>query len=165
MSMLMVFVENEEYTYLREGGATMSDPSMIDDIIASDPEMLESFVKESRDCLNAAESDLNYLRNGTIDSDPERLERAFRSVHSLKSAAGFLGLDNVAELALRMETLLGHMRAGTIPNDPNTLDLLLEGLAMLNSMLQDPMRASGISTQPFLARLSEKLQEDANGFK
>ena len=48
----------------------MSDQSMIDDIIASDPEMLESFVKESRDCLNVAETDLNYLRNGAIDSDP-----------------------------------------------------------------------------------------------
>ena len=143
----------------------MSDQSMIDDIIASDPEMLESFVKESRDCLNVAETDLNYLRNGAIDSDPERIERAFRSVHSLKSAAGFLGLDNVAELALRMETLLDHMRAGTIPNDPNTLDLLLEGLTMLDTMLQDPKGASGINTRPFLARLSENIQEDAHGFE
>lgn len=135
----------------------MSDQSMIDDIIASDPEMLESFVKESRDCLNVAETDLKYLRDGAIDSDPERIERAFRSVHSLKSAAGFLGLDSVAELALRMETLLGIMRAGTIPRDPNTLDLLLEGLAMLNTMLQDPKGASGINTRPFLARLSENI--------
>ncbi len=135
----------------------MNDQSMIDDIIASDPEMLESFVEESRDCLNAAETDLNYLRDGAVDSDPERIERAFRSVHSVKSAAGFLGLDNVAELALRMETLLDNMRAGTIPNDPNTLDLLLEGLAMLNTMLQNPMGATGINTQPLLARLSENI--------
>ena len=135
----------------------MSDQSMIDDIIASDPEMLESFVKESRDCLNAAETDLKYLRDGAIDSDPERLERAFRSVHSLKSAAGFLGLDKVAELALHLETLLDHMRAGTIPNDPHTLDLLLEGLAMLDTMLQDPKGASSINTRPFLTRLSENI--------
>ena len=135
----------------------MSDQSMIDDIIASDPEMLESFVKESRDCLNAAETDLNHLRDDTVDSDPERIERAFRSVHSVKSAAGFLGMDNVAELALRMETLLGNMRAETIPNDPNTLDLLLEGLAMLNTMLQNPKGASGINTRPLLARLSENI--------
>ena len=135
----------------------MSDQSMIDDIIASDPEMLESFVKESRDCLNMAETDLKYLRDGAIDSDPEHIERAFRSVHSLKSAAGFLGLDNVAELALRMETLLDNMRAGTIPNDPNTLDLLLEGLAMLDTMLQDPKGASSINTRPFLTRLSENI--------
>jgi len=144
----------------------MSYLSMIDDIIASDPEMLESFVKESRDCLNVAETDLKYLRDGAIDSDPERIERAFRSVHSLKSVAGFLGLDNVAELALRMESLLDNMRAaGTISNDPNTLDLILEGLAMLNTMLQDPKGASGINTRPFLARLSENIQEDANGIE
>jgi|GEM_PF-2128557 len=143
----------------------MKDQSMIDDIIASDPEMLESFVKESRDCLTLAETDLKYLRDGEIDTDPERTERAFRSVHSVKSAAGFLGLDNVAELALRMETLLDNMRAGTIPNDPNTLALLLEGLAMLSTMLQDPKGASSINTRPFLARLSENIQEDANGFE
>ena len=143
----------------------MSDQSMIDDIIASDPEMLDSFVKESKDCLNMAEKDLKYLRDGEIETDSERTERAFRSVHSVKSAAGFLGLDNVAELALRMETLLDNMRAGNIPSDPNTLDLLLEGLAMLNTMLQDPKGASGINTRPFLARLSENIQEDAHGFE
>ncbi len=143
----------------------MKDQSMIDDIISSDPELLESFVEESRDCLNAAETDLNYLRDAVVDSDPERIERAFRSIHSVKSAAGFLGLDNVAELALRMETLLDNMRAGTIPSDPNTLDLLLEGLAMLDTMLQDPKGACSINTGPFLARLSECRQEDADGFE
>ena len=135
----------------------MQNQNMIDDIIASDPEMLESFVKESRDCLNVAQTDLKYLRDGAIDSDPERIERAFRSVHSLKSAAGFLGLDNVAELALRMETLLDNMRAGIIPNNSSILDLILEGLAMLNTMLQDPKGASSINTRPFLARLSENI--------
>jgi two-component system chemotaxis sensor kinase CheA len=132
----------------------MTDQSMIDDILASDPEMLESFVNESRDCLNAAETDLKYLRDHAIDSDQERLEQAFRSVHSLKSAAGFLGMDNVAELALRMETLLGNMRAETISNNAQNLNLLLEGLAMLDTMLQDPKGASSINTGPFLARLS-----------
>ena len=56
-----------------------------------------------------------------------------------------------------METLLDNMRAGTIPNDPNTLDLLLEGLAMLDTMLQDPKGASSINTRQFLTRLSENI--------
>jgi len=142
----------------------MSDQSMIDDIIASDPEMLESFVNESRDCLSAAENDLQYLCSHPADTDPERIESAFRSVHSLKSAAGFLGLDNVAVLALPMEKLLDSMRAGTIATDENNLDLLLEGLAILNTMLQDPKASSGINTQSFLTRLSENIQEDTHGF-
>ena len=39
----------------------MSDDNTIDEMIADDPELLESFVSESRDCLLAAEDDLNAV--------------------------------------------------------------------------------------------------------
>ena len=135
----------------------MSDHSMIDDIIANDPEMLESFVKESKDCLSIAESDLKYLLTHTKDPEPERLESAFRSVHSLKSAAGFLGLGNVAELALNMEKLLGNIRSGTLSSDVRNLNPLLKGLEVLNAMLQNITASSKIETKPILALLSERM--------
>jgi len=133
----------------------MSNNSMIDDMIANDPEMLESFINESRECLVVAEKDLNCLREASSEPDPERIERAFRSVHSLKSAAAFLGLDNVSNLALRMEEMLGHLRTGTIAPEVSRVELLLEGVRMLDDMLTNPKDSSDVDTGPFLAKLAD----------
>lgn len=138
----------------------MSDNSMIDDLIANDPEMLESFINESRECLVVAEKDLNSLREGSDEPDPECIERAFRSVHSLKSAAGFLGLDNVSNLALRMEEMLGHLRGGSVAPEANRIELLLEGIQILNVMLANPMESPDVDTGPFLAKLAEHMTMD-----
>jgi two-component system chemotaxis sensor kinase CheA len=135
----------------------MSNNNMIDDLIANDPEMLESFINESRECLVVAEKDLNCLREVSSEPDPERIERAFRSVHSLKSAAGFLGLDNVSNLALHMEEMLGHLRRGAIAPEVNRLELLLEGVRILDDMLTNPTDSSDIDTGPFLAKLAEHI--------
>ena len=135
----------------------MSNNSMIDDLIANDPELLESFINESRECLVVAEKDLKWIREASGESDPERIERAFRSVHSLKSAAGFLGLDNVSSLALRMEEMLGHLRTGTIAPEVSRLDLLLEGVRMLDAMLTNPKDSADVDTGPFLVRLVDDI--------
>ena len=135
----------------------MSTNSMIDDLIANDPEMLESFINESRECLVVAEKDLQSLGQDLTAPDPECIERAFRSIHSLKSAAGFLGLDNVSNLALRMEDMLGKMRTGAINPAPENIGLLLEGVSLLNDMLAKPMESGGIDTMEFAAKLTEYL--------
>ncbi len=133
----------------------MSNNSMIDDLIANDPEILDSFINESRECLVVAEKDLKCLRKDLGESDPECIERAFRSVHSLKSSAGFLGLDNVSNLALRMEEMLRQLRGSAITPEVNRLELLLEGVRMLADMLTNPIDSSDIDTGPFLAKLTE----------
>jgi two-component system chemotaxis sensor kinase CheA len=135
----------------------MNDDGMLDDIIANDPEVLESFVDESKTSLRAAESDLRALRNAPVESDPERLERTFRSVHSVKSAAGFLGLDHMAGLALCMEKLLDAMRKNTISPGGGRLEALLEGVGLLTAMIQDVQASSEIDTEPLTALLSEQL--------
>lgn len=135
----------------------MSTSSMIDDLIANDPEMLESFINESRECLAVAEKDLNSLRQAPAPPDPECIERAFRSVHSLKGAAGFLGLDKVMELALKMEEMLGKMRVGDTSPAPGRIELLLEGVALLNDMLEKPAASAGIDTSGYMAKLTGHL--------
>jgi two-component system chemotaxis sensor kinase CheA len=135
----------------------MGEDGMLDDIIANDPEVLESFVDESKTSLTAAETDLKALRDRPVDSDPERIERAFRAVHSVKSAAGFLGLDNMSSLALCMEKLLDAMRKNTIAPEEKRLEALLEGVGLLTTMIQDVQASPGIVTEPLMARLIEQL--------
>lgn len=135
----------------------MSNSSMIDELIASDPEILESFMKESRECLVIAEEDLNCLKEDLGKPDPECIERAFRAVHSLKSAAGFLGLDNVSNLALAMEEMIGNFRGGSITPEISSIELLLEGVEILNVMLANPKDSSDVDTGTFLTKLAQHI--------
>ena len=135
----------------------MSNNSLIDDIIANDPDIWESFINESRESLVVAEKDLKWFRDNPGDAEPDRIERAFRAIHSLKSAAGFLGLDNVSNLALHLEEMLGHLRSGAIVPEINRVELLLEGVRILNDMLANPTASSNIDSGPFLAKLAEHL--------
>lgn len=135
----------------------MSNNSMIDDMIANDPELLESFINESREGLGDAEKDLKCIQQSSGSSDPQCIERAFRSIHTLKSAAGFLGLDKVSKLALRMEEILGHLRSGSISPEVKIVELLLEGVRILKDILSDPMDSSDIDTKEILEKLAEHM--------
>ena len=132
---------------------------MIDDMIANDPEMLESFINESRECLIVSEKDLKRLLEGSGEPDPERIERAFRSIHSLKSAAGFLGLDTVMNLALHMEEMLGDFRSGAIAPEASRLEVLLEGVSILDDLLKNPTEGADFDTGPFMKKLADQMTD------
>lgn len=136
----------------------MGNNSMINDIIAEDPEMMESFTSEARGCLVIAEDDLKCLRDNPGESGSERIDRAFRSVHSLKSAAGFLGLDNVSDLALGMERILYLICNKPAGADKEQIDLLLEGMEVLSVMLSAPAESANVSIGPYLQKLDELMK-------
>ena len=137
----------------------MTNSNMIDELIANDPEMLESFINESRECLVAAEKDLQTLLGAPGEPDPECIERAFRAIHSLKSAAGFLGLDPVMNLALHMEKMLDGFRSGDLTPEASRLELLLEGVSLLDTMLKDPLDGKDIDPDPFLVKLAARMTD------
>jgi len=60
-------------------------------------EIFEEFAVEAREQLESLENDMLEL-----EKDPENeelLNRAFRSMHTIKGGAGFLGLTPIVEVA------------------------------------------------------------------
>lgn len=109
----------------------------LDDLILNDPEMVGSFVAESRDHLSSIEDDLLNLEKQKDNPDQSQLDKVFRAIHSVKGAAGFLGLKKMSELAHVMEALLTRMRSGKILPESEYIDSLLAGVDLLSTMLQD----------------------------
>jgi two-component system chemotaxis sensor kinase CheA len=60
----------------------------------------------------------------------------FRTAHSLKGTAGMFGLDEASRLAGSLETLLEAIRGGRIPISAGVLDLVVEVLDGLSSLLR-----------------------------
>jgi two-component system chemotaxis sensor kinase CheA len=87
-------------------------------------EIFEEFIVEASEHLENLETALLEL-----EKDPENQElinSAFRSMHTLKGGAGFLGLSKIVEVAHKAEDILGKVKEGKIKLDSNTIDLLLK---------------------------------------
>jgi two-component system, chemotaxis family, sensor kinase CheA len=127
-------------------------PAMEFNELASDPELLGDFILESREHLTAVE--LHLL---ALDQDPgnaEALPAIFRSFHTIKGLAGFLGLSPVQELAHEVETVLDLARNGQIALTARHIDVILLSKDYLNrwmSLLEE-MLASGKPPAPLSNR-------------
>ncbi len=91
--------------------------------LADDPEMLQEFLVESRVHLATVESGLLRLESDT--ADVEALNSVFRSFHTIKGLAGFLGAAAIHELAHETENILDLARSGKIIAAPEVIDLIL----------------------------------------
>ena len=97
-------------------------------------EFFGEFAAETKEHLNAMETDLIDLED---NEDEERVNRIFRGIHSIKGAAGFLKLDRVSTLTHIMETLLDLLRKKEIQPEKKYIDALLAAVDTLKVMSVD----------------------------
>lgn len=100
-----------------------------------DPELLEEFTVESTEHLEAVEPLLLAMEQGS-PADADEYNRIFRALHSIKGAAGFLGLDQIQGLSHVSESLLMRLRDGEMPFDVEMADPLLRVVDTLRQMLR-----------------------------
>ena len=102
--------------------------------LVSDPNLISEFVTESLEHLESAEPLLLEMeKRGGGDSEP--VNEIFRAIHSIKGAAGFLGLENISKLSHALESLLMKLRDGELQFQPPMADPLLRGIDSLRRML------------------------------
>ena len=131
--------------------------SSIDDLIGSDSEIIDSFISESKEHLNTIEDDFLLLEQQADKPEEELLNKVFRAIHSVKGAAGFLGLENMTRLSHVMEALLTMMRDGEIRPESNFIDALLAGTDLLTTMLDDVNHSDNIDITKAYDRLTTLL--------
>ena len=138
----------------------MSDgKDKIDDLILDDPEMFDNFISEAKEHLDSIEDDFLKLENQKDNPERALLDKVFRAIHSVKGAAGFLGLAKVTELSHVMETLLTRMRAGEILPGPENTDALLTGVDLLKLMLDDIKHSNEVDITGAKERLRSFLEQ------
>lgn len=97
-------------------------------------EIFDEFVVEASEHLENLESALL-----TLEKDPENQElinSAFRSMHTLKGGAGFLGLIKIVETAHKAEDILGKVKEGKMKIDSEILDVLLKTVDYIKSAIR-----------------------------
>lgn len=117
-------------------------------------EILEEFLLESREGLEALDADLLALERDPADG--EALARAFRTVHTVKGSAGFLGLEVLETTAHVGESLLVQLRDGERAVTTEVATALLGLVDAIRSIL-DEVQAGGAEGPDRHAALRDEL--------
>jgi two-component system chemotaxis sensor kinase CheA len=123
-------------------------------------DLLSGFIEDSQQHLQSIEPDLLALESDAAQIDPDAVNRIFRSVHSVKGAAGFFGLQNISRLSHAMESVLSLLREKKIAPSPKLTDALLSGVDALKAMLEDVNASESFDLHEELSYLKILLDEN-----
>ena len=121
----------------------------------------DEFVVEAREHLSVVEVSLLALEKhpGAADASAH-FGRCYRSVHSIKGDAGFMGFSRIHELSHAMESLL----SGTAqPLPSSVIETLLSARDRLAVLVDDPARSQSIDISDLLPRLALNTSEPGRG--
>lgn len=111
----------------------------------ADPSLVAEFVAEAREHLDAAEVEL--LKVEDTPEDEDILNAIFRSFHTIKGVAGFIGLPDIQALAHISETVLDRARKHVLTLAGDALDVVFEAvdaMKRLVDLLQDALEAGRV---------------------
>ena len=116
-------------------------------------EVLEFFVPEAEEHLQAVAECLLAIESG---STADGVNKLFRAMHTVKGSAAQVGLRRVSAVAHRMEDLVGRIRDGSLRATPEVVDLCLEGVDALKKSIHQQW-ASEDAAKTGLQAIVERL--------
>ncbi|ADC89146.1 CheA signal transduction histidine kinase [Thermocrinis albus DSM 14484] len=106
-------------------------------------EVFEEFVLEAKEHLEELEKTLLHLEK--VPNDLSAINAAFRSMHTIKGGASFLGLTPIVEVAHAAEDVLSKAREGSLHLTSTTTDLLLKSVDFIRSALEAYVEGKPVS--------------------
>lgn len=122
-------------------------------------EILQDFLVEAGELLEQLGEQLVELERSPEDLD--LLNAVFRSFHTVKGGAGFLGLTALVEVCHRAEDVFNLLRQGERQATPQLMDVILQVTDIVNEMM-DNVRA-GEDPTPAPPELLQALEAILKG--
>jgi two-component system chemotaxis sensor kinase CheA len=101
----------------------------------ADKELIADFVVESQEGLADVERQMLAIEAAGENIDAELVNAVFRTMHSIKGAAGFLGLDRIGALAHRLEELLNLMRNRDLIPTTELVTIMLKAADFMGGLI------------------------------
>jgi two-component system chemotaxis response regulator CheY len=103
-----------------------------------DHNLRAEYLAESRQNLTIVESDLLAIEKDGTNLDEERLNRVYRTVHTINGGSGLFDLHKIGDLSHQAENVLALIRSKKMVPTPDCVHLLLCATDRLSELLQDP---------------------------
>jgi len=108
------------------------------DTLDSNDELLQDFLVEAGELLDALGEQLMSLEQAP--DDKELLNALFRSFHTIKGGAGFMGLGPLVDVCHRTEDVFNGLRSDTLTVNAALMDTVLVAVDAVTSMF-DALRS------------------------
>ena len=134
------------------------------DFALDDPSFYEDFLVEAQEHFEQIET--NFLALEEAPGDLDLLNAIFRSVHTIKGAAGFLGLQKVQALSHMGENVLDDLRKSRMELSDRVMEVLFETVDMLKVLVEDvrvQVRKQGEAEDPDPSELIRNLESLKKG--
>lgn len=126
-------------------------------------EILQDFLVEAFELIEQLDQDLVELESNP--EDLELLNGIFRVAHTVKGASSFLNFDVLTHLTHHMEDVLNKARHGELRITPDVMDVILESVDLMKSLLEtirDTSEDKGIDVSACVSRLDKISGGDGN---
>ncbi|HAC92212.1 MAG TPA: hypothetical protein DCF63_16535, partial [Planctomycetaceae bacterium] len=125
---------------------------------SDDTELLREFAVESQEHLADIENQLLTLESQGDAMDVALVNTVFRAIHSIKGAAGFMGLDTLGGLAHRAEEVLGRLRSKDLRPTSVVINTLLRATDRLKELIDEVENSNGQDVTNHIVALEDILQ-------
>ena len=98
-------------------------------------EIVQDFLQEATEMLEGLDNFFVQLENNP--EDKTLLNEIFRTAHSIKGSAGFIGLTRIVEVAHHAENVLNQLRSGNMRAEPAVIDIILEAMDALKVLVNE----------------------------
>jgi two-component system chemotaxis sensor kinase CheA len=128
-------------------------------------EIIQEFITEAEESLDRIEPRFVELEQKGQDAD--LINEIFRSMHTIKGAAGFLGLQLIVDVAHTAENIMKKLRDNEITLSKNLMDAILEAIDMLRLLLIHLKEKDGIEEDvaPLVQELNKALKAAVSNSK
>lgn len=114
----------------------------------------EIFIEEAYERLTDLENALLAMEETPEDQD--LIDSVFRSIHTLKGSGSMFGFDKLAAFAHEIETVLDHIREGSIKATAELVALILSSHDQLKIMVESP--DDDQHDQELVTQITDKLK-------
>lgn len=118
-----------------------------------DNELLADFVVEANEHLADIENQFLAIEEAAPAIDGDLVNEVFRAIHSIKGAAGFLGLKTVNDLSHNLENILNMMRNEELAPTSAIVDDMLKGADALKGLIEDVENSNGVDVGEHISAL------------
>lgn len=119
-----------------------------------DKELLADFVVEAKEHLADIENQFLKIEENGAEIDIDLINDVFRAIHSIKGAAGFLGLSRVNDLAHNLENILNMMRNRELSPTPAIVNVMLRAADTLVRMIDDVENSNSVDVSDHIVELA-----------
>ena len=128
--------------------------------------LCNEFLSEASEHLDRADSALGSLRSDLRSESA--IQEIFRTFHTIKGAAAYLGLPDISELAHEVENLLDAIRRGEVTCEVPTVDLVQSVADRMSRLLErfaDALETGNrLERDPTLPELMSRIQATSRTF-